>query len=67
MTSSQHNLEFLLFWLEKEGATMYQISIYSITPYLLRWDIRCGGRLLRSGTATIQSAAEKAVNDLVHT
>jgi hypothetical protein len=68
MSSSHHNLEFLLLRLEKEGATMmYEISIYPITPYLLRWEIRCGGALLRCGTAPTRVAAEKAVNDVVHT
>jgi hypothetical protein len=52
---------------KRRGATIYQISIYSITPYLLRWEIRCGGALLRCGTAPTRLAAEKAVNDVVHT
>jgi hypothetical protein len=37
---------------------MYEISIFSITSYLWRWEIRCGGALLRCGTAPTQAAAE---------
>jgi hypothetical protein len=45
---------------------MYQISIYSITPYLWRWEIRCGGALLRCGTAHTRVAAEKDVNEVIN-
>ena len=34
---------------------MYQVFVYSITPKLWRWDIRCGSALLRCGTAANQS------------
>jgi hypothetical protein len=30
---------------------MYELSVYPITPSLWRWEIRCGGALLRCGTA----------------
>ena len=41
---------------------MYQTSVYSITPKLWRWEIRCGGALLRCGTARTVFAAEMDVN-----
>ena len=37
---------------------MYQTSVYSITPKLWRWELRCGGALLRCGTAPSRVAAE---------
>ena len=46
---------------------MYELSIYPITPYLWRWEIRCGGALLRCGTAPTWVAAEKDVNNVVNT
>ena len=41
---------------------MYQISVYSITPKLWRWELRCGGALLRCGTARTKAADEKEVS-----
>ncbi len=41
---------------------MYQVSVYSITPELWRWELRCGGALLRCGTAPTRLAAEIEVN-----
>jgi hypothetical protein len=52
---------------EKEGATMYQVSIYAITPNLWRWEIRSGGVLLRCGTAPTWVAADSDVNHVVNT
>jgi hypothetical protein len=46
---------------------MYEISVYSITPNLWRWEIRCGGALLRCGTAWTREDAESAVNEVAHT
>ncbi len=46
---------------------MYQVSVYPITAHLWRWEIRCGGALLRCGTAPTKVAAERAVNEVVHT
>ena len=46
---------------------MYQISVYSITPNLWRWEIRCAGALLRCGTAWTRVAAEMDVNEVVNT
>jgi hypothetical protein len=40
---------------------MYVLTVYSITPKLWRWEIRCGGALLRCGTAPSRVAAEMAV------
>jgi hypothetical protein len=37
---------------------MYQLLVYAITANLWRWEIRCGGTLLRCGTAPTQVAAE---------
>jgi hypothetical protein len=45
---------------------MYQFSVYPITPNLWRWEIRCGGALLRCGTAYTRVAAQNHVNDVVN-
>jgi hypothetical protein len=45
---------------------MYQLSVCSITPSLWRWEIRCGGALLRCGTAPTKVAAEMAANAIVN-
>ena len=34
---------------------MYQISVYSITPKLWRWELRCGGALLRGALPRARS------------
>ena len=44
-----------------------QVSVYAITPNLWRWEIRCGGALLRCGAAPTRVAAEMDVNDVVNT
>ena len=46
---------------------MYQFSVYPITPGLWRWELRCGGALLRCGTAATKAAAELAVNEVINT
>lgn len=46
---------------------MYEFSFYPMTPYLWRWEIRCGGVLLRCGTARNRVAAETAVRDVIST
>ncbi|MBV9123750.1 MAG: hypothetical protein JO112_10370 [Planctomycetes bacterium] len=46
---------------------MYQVSIYPLTPNLWRWEIRCGGALLRCGTAWTWVAARKDANEVVNT
>jgi len=46
---------------------MYHISIYPITPNLWRWEIRCGGALLRCGTAPTRIAADAEVYGVVNT
>jgi hypothetical protein len=46
---------------------MYQVSVYPITPDLWRWEARCGGALLRCGTAPTRVAAEMDVIDAVNT
>ena len=46
---------------------MYELSVYAITPYLWRWEIRCGGALLRCGTAPTRVAAERDVTHAVNT
>ena len=46
---------------------MYELSVYAITPELWRWEIRCGGALLRCGTAPTRAAAEMAVSDVINT
>ena len=60
------DLESLTFRPEREGATMYQLSVYPITPNLWRWEIRCGGALLRCGTAPTRVAAEMDVHNVVN-
>jgi hypothetical protein len=45
----------------------YQVSVYPITLILWRWEIRCGGALLRCGTARTRVAAEMSVNHIVKT
>jgi hypothetical protein len=45
---------------------MYQVSVYDITPNLWRWEIRCGGALLRCGTAYGKVAAEREVDAVVN-
>jgi hypothetical protein len=50
-----------------EGTTMYQLSVYAITANLWRWEFRCGGALLRCGTAPTRVAAEMAVRDGINT
>jgi hypothetical protein len=44
---------------------MYELSVYPITPHLWRWEIRCGGALVRCGTAPTSVLAEMAVKDVV--
>ena len=46
---------------------MYHVSIYPITPNLWRWEIRCGGALLRCGTAPTKLAADVEVYGVVNT
>ena len=45
---------------------MYDLSVYPVMSYLWRWEIRCGGALLRCGTAPTRDAAERDVNEVVH-
>ena len=44
---------------------MYDVRVYCIAPYLCRWEVRCGGALLRVGTAGDELAAHFAVADVV--
>jgi hypothetical protein len=44
---------------------MYQLSVYPITTSLWRWEIRCGGALLRCGTAPTKAAAERDIREIV--
>lgn len=46
---------------------MYELTVYPITPDLWRWELRCGGALLRCGTAPSRAAAELAVSDFINT
>ena len=46
---------------------MYQLSVYSISLMLWRWEIRCGGALLRCGTAPTRITAERDAAGLVNT
>lgn len=44
---------------------MYETRIYEFAPSLYRWEIRCGGLLLRTGTAHSEAEATEAVNHAV--
>jgi hypothetical protein len=55
------------FRLERSDATVYETSVYSITSNLWRWEIRCGGALLRCGTAPSRAAAEMGANEFANT
>ena len=46
---------------------MYRVSVsvYAITAYLWRWEIRCEGALLRCGTASSRVAAERNAKSVV--
>jgi hypothetical protein len=46
---------------------MYELSVYPLTPDLWRWEVRCGGALLRCGTAPTRVAAEMAVWPFINT
>jgi hypothetical protein len=46
---------------------MYQLTVYPITENLWRWEVRCGGALLRCGTAPTKDTAERDVNGAVYT
>ena len=46
---------------------MYETSVYSITSNLWRWEIRCGGALLRCATAPTRAAAEMEANEFAKT
>jgi hypothetical protein len=45
---------------------MYQLFVYRIASWPWRWEIRCGGALLRCGTALTRDAAEMAMNEFAH-
>ncbi len=45
---------------------MYRLSVYPITPSLWRWEIRCGGALLRCGTAPTRRLAEMVATAIVN-
>jgi hypothetical protein len=41
---------------------MYQVSVYSVTADLWRWEVRCDGTLLRCGTAPTRLTAARDAN-----
>jgi hypothetical protein len=45
---------------------MYEHMVYPITANLWRWEVRCGGALLRCGTAWTWAAAELAVSEVLN-
>ena len=59
MASINPKTGLLTSGLKRRVTTMYEISVYSITPKLWRWELRCGGALLRCGTAPTRAAAER--------
>jgi hypothetical protein len=46
---------------------MYQVLVYAITANLWRWELRCGGALLRCGTAPTRDAAEVGARGVANT
>jgi hypothetical protein len=44
---------------------MYQVLIYRITLGLWRWEIRCGGALVRCGTAGSEAGAYSEAHEIV--
>ena len=46
---------------------MYHLHVYPITFSLWRLEVRCGGTLLRCGTARTKVAARRDVNEVVST
>jgi hypothetical protein len=46
---------------------MYEVTVYLLATKLWRWEIRCGGALLRCGTASTRAAAETAVSEVIST
>ena len=45
---------------------MYQILVYRIVKDLWRWEVRCGGALLRCGTAHTRQTAHGEANGVIH-
>jgi hypothetical protein len=45
---------------------MYQMLVYSITPYTWRWEIRSGRTLLRCGTSRTKTDAERAASTAIN-
>ena len=45
---------------------MYEVSVYPIALFLWGWEVRCGGVLLRCGTAPSRAAAELAVREVIN-
>jgi hypothetical protein len=46
---------------------MYQVSVYAVTQYVWRWELRSGGTLVRCGTAPTRAAAERAAKQFANT
>jgi hypothetical protein len=44
---------------------MYEVIIYRITVDLWRWEIRCGGALLRCGTSHTRATAQNEAAEVV--
>ena len=45
---------------------MYQILVYRIVKDLWRWEVRCGGALLRCGTGRTRQAAQGEAKQVIH-
>jgi hypothetical protein len=45
---------------------MYEIAIYRFTTTLWRWEVRCGGAVIRCGTAHSKIEAQSEVDEIVH-
>ncbi len=45
---------------------MYEVQIYSISETLWRWEIRCGGALLRCGTSHSEAEAENEARETIN-
>jgi hypothetical protein len=45
---------------------MYQLLVYPVTFYLWRWEVRCGGALVRCGTARTKLTARRDMNEVAN-
>lgn len=44
---------------------MYDTRVYEVAPHLWRWEIRCGGKLLKTGTAPTEAEARNEIQEAI--